>query len=263
MALIQCANCGHMISDKALTCPKCGTRIQKEKEVPQQEAKPEPESPIAEYEEYDDGSKRKRIVYAVCGILVVLLVIGGFILSNKNNTSSLNDENSTELVEQLEPGSAVADENTGADIAEVSDTYSGLSFRTFAEHRYDSDNKAHYQSRLEREQVVRNLKEHGFTLSDTKTDSRLNYTGEEYYDVIVETYSRTINGHVTTVKLEADYTEISFPSRSDVDKFIVTVKAADLTETTDGFKDTEEVYWAGTDVSINGTTVTLTYKGEP
>ena len=27
MALIECSNCGHMISDKATKCPKCGCPI--------------------------------------------------------------------------------------------------------------------------------------------------------------------------------------------------------------------------------------------
>lgn len=34
MALIKCINCGHMISDKAVKCPKCGTPIQKVVEAP-------------------------------------------------------------------------------------------------------------------------------------------------------------------------------------------------------------------------------------
>ncbi|MBR6374799.1 MAG: zinc-ribbon domain-containing protein, partial [Alloprevotella sp.] len=29
MALIQCKECGHMISDKATTCPKCGCAVAK------------------------------------------------------------------------------------------------------------------------------------------------------------------------------------------------------------------------------------------
>jgi hypothetical protein len=33
MALIKCINCGHMISDKAVKCPKCGTPIQMIKEA--------------------------------------------------------------------------------------------------------------------------------------------------------------------------------------------------------------------------------------
>ena len=31
MALIQCNNCGKLISDKAKKCPKCNTKIQKNK----------------------------------------------------------------------------------------------------------------------------------------------------------------------------------------------------------------------------------------
>ena len=48
MALIKCINCGHMISDKAVKCPKCGTPIQMIKEA----AKPieKEEKVIAEIE---------------------------------------------------------------------------------------------------------------------------------------------------------------------------------------------------------------------
>lgn len=48
MALIKCINCGHMISDKAVKCPKCGTPIQMIKEA----AKPieKEEKVIAEVE---------------------------------------------------------------------------------------------------------------------------------------------------------------------------------------------------------------------
>lgn len=263
MALVKCTNCGHMISDRAAKCPKCGAPVQKEKAAPQREVKI-PEPSIAEYEEYDDGSRKKRTMYAVCGILAVLLIIGGVVFFNKKDNSSQSNKNTTELIGQSEQGLAEPEENIGADETETpSDIYSGLSFRTFTEHGYDSDNNAHYQTRLEEKQVVRNLQEHGFTLTDTKTESRLDYTGEEYYDATIKTYSKTINGQTTTVKLEENYTEIRFPSRSDVDKFIATVKAADMTEATDGFKDNKEVYWAGTDVYVNGTTVKLDYKGEP
>lgn len=136
-----------------------------------------------------------------------------------------------------------------------------LSFRTFTEKA--TENTQTYQNRLSEGQVVKNLKGIGFELTDSRTESRPDYTGEDYNDITIETYSKTVNGHTTTVKLESDYTEICFPSRSDVDKFIVTVRAADLTETADGFKDNEEVYWAGTDVYVNGTTVKLNYKSEP
>ena len=50
--------------------------------------------------------------------------------------------------------------------------------------------------------------------------------------------------------------------RNDVEEFKKTVRACGLAETEDGFNDTEEVYWAGTDVSIKGTIVTLVYKEE-
>ena len=135
-----------------------------------------------------------------------------------------------------------------------------MTFRTFT--KKESDNGNTIQLRLDNEAIAANLKELGFEMIDKTTESRPDYTGEEYYEVTIETYSKTVNGHVTTVKLESDYTEIHFPNLDDVEEFKKTVRACGLAETEEGFNDTEEVYWAGTDVSIKGTIVTLVYKEE-
>ena len=136
----------------------------------------------------------------------------------------------------------------------------GLTFRTFT--KKENDNGNIFQFRLDNEEIAANLKELGFEMIDKTTESRPDYTGEEYYEVTIETYSKTVNGYVTTVKLESDYTEIHFPNISEVEEFKKTVRACGLNETEDGFKDSEDVYWAGTDVSVKGTIVTLTYRWE-
>ena len=140
-------------------------------------------------------------------------------------------------------------------------TPAGLTFRTFTKNDKESGNTI--QSRLSNETIVSNLKKLGFDLIDRTTESRPDYTGEDYYEVTVETYSKAVNGNVTTVKLESEYTEIHFPNLNDVEEFKKTVRDCGLKETEDGFKDSEDIYWAGTDVPFKGTIVTLSYKFEP
>ena len=83
-------------------------------------------------------------------------------------------------------------------------TPAGLTFRTFTKNDKESGNTI--QSRLSNETIVSNLKKLGFDLIDRTTESRPDYTGEDYYEVTVETYSKAVNGNVTTVKLESEYT---------------------------------------------------------
>lgn len=137
----------------------------------------------------------------------------------------------------------------------------GLTFRTFTKN--DKENGTTIQSQLANEAIVSNLKKLGFDLIDRTTESRPDYTGEDYYEVTVETYSKDVNGNFTTVKLESEYTEIHFPNLNDVEEFKKTVRECGLKETEDGFKDSEDIYWVGTDVSVKGTIVTLCYKFEP
>ena len=137
----------------------------------------------------------------------------------------------------------------------------GLTFRTFTKNYKESGNTI--QLRLANEAIVSNLKKLGFDLIDRTTESRPDYTGEDYYEVTVETFSKAVNGNVTTVKLESEYTEIHFPNLNDVEEFKKTVRDCGLKETEDGFMDSEDIYWAGTDVSIKGTIVNLCYKFEP
>ena len=75
--------------------------------------------------------------------------------------------------------------------ATASKTSAGLTFRTFTE-RAKEQGKV-YQSCLSQKVVVKNLKSLGFTLTNRVTERREDYTGTEYYDAVIETYSKTIN----------------------------------------------------------------------
>lgn len=72
MALIKCKGCGHMISDKAEACPKCGTPNVQETIAEQ----PQQTEPIQQEQPQDGGSI--RFANIIIGV-VVLLFIGGII----------------------------------------------------------------------------------------------------------------------------------------------------------------------------------------
>lgn len=57
MALIKCTKCGHIISDKATKCPKCGCPTTKgtESHIPQEKPQVQP----VYYEEEEGGRPRK------------------------------------------------------------------------------------------------------------------------------------------------------------------------------------------------------------
>jgi len=73
MALIKCTECGHMISDRATKCPKCGcpTTKKEKKSVQIEEVQPR-------YVEKDDDGKSRKWLYAIIALLLVILVGGGF-----------------------------------------------------------------------------------------------------------------------------------------------------------------------------------------
>ena len=207
---------------------------------------------------YHRRLKRDKLVCFVFVIILFALLLLSIVLGSfKKNTAN----NIQEIKRTPSEINAIAP--ISRDTVEKSiDIPAGLTFRTFTMSEYDESNKVTYQSRLSNTEIAENLKGRGFVLSNKKTESRPDYTGEDFFDVSVETYTKTINGRVTTVILEEEYTKIIFPSLSDVEAFKKTIRVCKLCETKDGFKDPEEVYWAGTDVSIKGTTVTLSYRSE-
>jgi len=106
MALIKCINCGHMISDKAVKCPKCGTPIQMIKEA----AKPieKEEIVIAEIETPKAIAKAEAVVpdepksqtwKKVCGIFIfaIIAIVGGYYYIQNVKTNSKSEEEITQL----------------------------------------------------------------------------------------------------------------------------------------------------------------------
>ena len=82
MALIKCSECGHMISDKATKCPKCGCPT-KEKTVLHQEDAARNDMPMYDEEE----SHTNKWLYVVIALLLGAFAFGGYYLySNKKNT---------------------------------------------------------------------------------------------------------------------------------------------------------------------------------
>ena len=136
MALIRCTNCGHMISDKGIKCPNCGTPIIKvnseiHTEICQEVS--EVESSIDSTnkddrervvitnitpQEKENRYKRKYVVAAVCGILFIAVMAGFYLLQKpKSKASTPEKENkitySAELVERAEQGDAEAQKDLG------------------------------------------------------------------------------------------------------------------------------------------------------
>ena len=98
MALIKCSECGHMISDKAIKCPKCGCPT-KEETVLRQEDVARSDIPVY----YEEESHTNKWLYAVIALLLAAIAYGGYFFYEKNMVK----ENPEEL---LIDSSAVNDE---------------------------------------------------------------------------------------------------------------------------------------------------------
>ena len=99
MALIKCSGCGHMISDKVSKCPKCGMPIEKaesvfteeKKEMVNTEVNPPKVESISSNGRIKENTRNNKngIVAAICGIVIVVIAVGAFILwKNSNEYSS-------------------------------------------------------------------------------------------------------------------------------------------------------------------------------
>ena len=74
MALIKCPECGHMVSDKATKCPKCGCPT-KEATVPHQEDAARNDMPVYDEEE----SPTNKWLYVVIALLLAAIAGGGYL----------------------------------------------------------------------------------------------------------------------------------------------------------------------------------------
>ena len=73
MALIKCRECGHMISDKATRCPKCGCPT-KEETVEHQDNAPSNVTPVY----YEEESHSNKWLYGVIALLFAIIAGGGY-----------------------------------------------------------------------------------------------------------------------------------------------------------------------------------------
>jgi len=107
MALIKCINCGHMISDKAVKCPKCGTPIQMIKEAAKPIEKEEkviaevetPKAEIAKSEAVVPDEPKSQTWKKVCGIFVfaVIVIVGGYYYIQNEKSNSKSEEEIAQL----------------------------------------------------------------------------------------------------------------------------------------------------------------------
>ena len=92
MALIKCTECGHMVSDKATKCPKCGCPT-KEKTVLHQEDAAKDDMPVYDEEE----SHTNKWLYVVIALLLAAIAGGGYWWYIR----SKGDQKVQQLVEQF------------------------------------------------------------------------------------------------------------------------------------------------------------------
>lgn len=79
MALIKCSECGHMISDKASRCPKCGCPTNKET-VLRQEDVARSDMPVY----YEEKGHTNKWLYAIIALLLAALAGGGYYFYDRN-----------------------------------------------------------------------------------------------------------------------------------------------------------------------------------
>lgn len=79
MALINCRECGHCVSDKAAACPNCGAPVelsltQKEQTV-LANISPTPTPPAIEQEDNTEEKKSSGMIIIVVGLILILVII--------------------------------------------------------------------------------------------------------------------------------------------------------------------------------------------
>lgn len=84
MALIACKNCGNLVSDKAITCPRCGAPVGNNDNTQQTEQQSNgynTQQPV-EYYYYEEPERKNNtwLIAALVAGIVALLGIGGWLL---------------------------------------------------------------------------------------------------------------------------------------------------------------------------------------
>ena len=85
MALINCSECGQMVSDRANVCPKCGSPIYDESTQYDNAG-----GRTVYRNEGNGGNKNNGLLYAVIALLVAALVGGGYYFYDKNKQMENN-----------------------------------------------------------------------------------------------------------------------------------------------------------------------------
>ena len=101
MALIKCTECGHMISDKATKCPKCGCPTTKGTEPHIHQETP-PGQPF--YYENKKGGRFRKWLYGIIALLVALIAGGGYYFFNKANGTEREEVNEIRIDSLLADG---------------------------------------------------------------------------------------------------------------------------------------------------------------
>ena len=115
MALIKCLNCGHMISDKAIKCPKCGCPVIKDYiNYPQ---------PTEEPTYYENENHTNKWLYAVIGVLIVAIAGCGYFWYRQSKGNKEIREFVMQFSKAVESGDSVTIRNLYPDAADANSLY--------------------------------------------------------------------------------------------------------------------------------------------
>lgn len=188
MALIKCTGCGHMVSDKAVKCPKCGTPIQIIKEGSksierEERAIAEVESPkveipktntadlIEEYEDEPQGQMWKKVL----GILIFAVVVVGGLYLYSNHQDKVRMEKEVVLKAKADSTARVAAEQARQDSIEAVETIRQKFVRfTDVYINLSNSEKEHINMRL-----LDNLKERGYSVLKLEESSEYDEVAEQ------------------------------------------------------------------------------------
>ena len=92
MALIKCKECGHMISEKALACPKCGYSVEKGNNLLEEKGNINKNSPTPS----KTVGKKWRLSDTLWLVIPILGIIFGIIYENTKSSSSDSASSTTE-----------------------------------------------------------------------------------------------------------------------------------------------------------------------